>query len=119
MANPDFMSDGSEGQQTPEPKATPLWLKVWRIVKNRYVATILIFLILWLGGSKNNYFVSQRLRKQVRELEATEARLKEEMYRDSVESELLLHDKAAMERYGREHYYMRGEREDVFVVVKE
>ncbi|MBQ9474131.1 MAG: septum formation initiator family protein [Bacteroidales bacterium] len=115
----DVTGEGNAEQNAPQPKQVPLWLKVWRVVKNRYVATILIFLILWLGVSKNNLFVSLRLHKQVKELETTEKLLKEEMYRDSVESELLRHNKEALERYGREHYYMRGEKEDVFVVVEE
>ena len=112
------VSEPSNPEVPDNEKAAPatFWQRLWVLLKNRYVITFAIFLIIWLTASDNSYFTSRRLRKQVRELHRQEAQLRKNIETDSIQHVLLQHDPEAIERYGREHYYMRRSGEEVFVL---
>lgn len=95
----------------------PFILKVWNVVKNPYVAATLIFLALFLFFDENNFFVMRSLRKDVRKLHQQEALMSKDMVADSIQANRLKYDLEAIERYGRENYYMKSENEDIFIVV--
>lgn len=90
-------------------------LRVWRIVKNRYVATSLIFLLLFFFLDNNNIFVISRLQKEVNRLtdESQEARML--ITADSIHAVNLVYNLDTIERYAREEYLMKRPDEDVFV----
>ena len=115
----EFVSDARPTDTTSLKDAEPktFWRRLLTLLKNRFVITFLVFLIIWLTAADNSYFVSRRLRKQVRELHRQEQQLQKKIESDSIQYLLLQHDPEAIERYGREHYFMRKDGEDVFVVL--
>jgi len=88
--------------------------RMWRFVKNKYIATIIIFVLL-ICLSDNNIFVTMRLRAELSDLKDEKKELINEMKHDSTHLEVLRGDAEAMERYGREVYYLRASDEDVYV----
>ena len=89
---------------------------VWKIIKNKYVITILVFLAVILFFDENNLFVIHSLHKEVADLEHVQDTLRKGISQDSVRVEWLETDLDSIERYGRECYYMKRENEDVFIV---
>lgn len=92
--------------------------KIWHVVKNKYVAATLIFLLFFLFLGENNLIVTHRLKKELKELNDENELLEQSIRQDSVEAMALYDDPDALEAYGREHYYMKRADEDIFVIKK-
>lgn len=90
--------------------------KLLQLIKNKYVIATIVFLAIILFISENNIFVSHRLRHEVNRLHKEEVQLQQDIAEDSTLMLSLEDDLAAKERYAREHYYMRAENEDIFVI---
>lgn len=99
---------------TPETRS-----KIWKIVKNKYVIAIFVFLIVVFFLSENNLFVVRSLRHDVAELKYTVDTMQQGIYCDSIDAERLKYNLDSIERFGRENYYMKAANEDVFVVTRE
>lgn len=91
-------------------------LKFWKIVKNKYVAATLIFLLIFLFLGENNVRVIHRLRRELNDLNKEARLIEKDIKQDSLEAENLFGSKEALEAYGREHYYMKRDNEDIFIV---
>lgn len=92
------------------------WLKVWRVLKNPYVAATIVFLLFYLFLGENNLKVRQNLSREVSSLKKEERLLEEGIRQDSIEATSLRNNKDALEAYGREHYYMKRPDEDIFII---
>lgn len=93
-------------------------LKIWKVVKNKYVAATLVFLLFFLFLGENNLIVTHRLKNEMAELNEENELLEKNIQQDSVEAMSLLGNPDALEAYGREHYYMKRADEDIFVIKK-
>lgn len=91
-------------------------LKIWKVVKNKYVAATLVFLLFFLFLGENNLLVTHRLKKEVAEMNKENEMLEKNIRQDSIEAVSLTGNPEALEAYGREHYYMKRANEDIFVV---
>jgi len=94
-------------------------LKIWKIISNRYVATLAIFAVIFLFLDENNLMVTLQQRKEVNRLHAIENSYKDAIYKDSILAVSLKNtpeNLPAIERYGRETYFLKAENEDVFVL---
>ena len=94
----------------------PIASSIISIVKNKYLIAISAFTIIVLFLDHNNLF-EQIDRKQ----ELKELMVKKEYYLNEIEKtkkELadLNNNPAAIEKYAREHYQMKRDNEDVFIV---
>lgn len=90
--------------------------KVWNILYNKYAVAGIIFLILICFVDENNLMVTSRLHRTVRNLHKEEAELYKDFQADSLEASGLKNDRQAMERFGRENYYMKAADEDIFII---
>lgn len=93
---------------------------VWiRIGKNKYMLTIIFFLSWMMFFDNNNWFYLNKLTEEahlkqsektwyIQEINDSERKLKE-----------LTSDLKALEKFGREQYYMKKSNEDVFVFFPE
>lgn len=90
--------------------------KFWKIIKNKYVAATLIFLLIFLFLGENNVRVIHRLRRELNDLNKEARLIEKDIKQDSLEAENLFGSKEALEAYGREHYYMKRDNEDIFIV---
>jgi len=94
-------------------QALPNWLK------NRYVLTMLFF-VLWLLFFDSNTLVSQlRLRRQIHEMKTRQTFYRTEIQKSNAELKELLTNNATLEKFAREHYLMKRPNEDVFIIVEE
>ena len=91
----------------------------WKIVRNKYVITSLIFLAIIFFLDENNLLVTRSLRRDISELNKSIDTMRQGIYQDSLQAERLKYNMDSIERYGREKYYMKRNDEDVFVVVND
>ena len=91
-------------------------LKFWKIIKNKYVAATLIFLLIFLFLGENNVRVIHRLRRELNDLNKEARLIEKDIKQDSLEAENLFGSKEALEAYGREHYYMKRDNEDIYII---
>lgn len=91
--------------------------KIWPFVrKHKYLWFTIAFLVVFVFLAENNLLLTLRLHKEVSALKKQEEVLREEIYTDSVKFHSLSGDADALEHYGREHYYMKCNDEDIFIV---
>lgn len=91
-------------------------VKLWKKTPKKYIIALAIFGLYYFFLSENNYMVIRHLQNDVNALNK-EARLLEEGIRsDSIEAVNLFGSAEALEAYGREHYYMKRDNEDIFII---
>lgn len=90
--------------------------KPWIALCNKYVVAIIIFAIIICFVDENNLMVSSHLLFNVHKLHKEEAELYKDFQADSLEAQSLRDDRQAMERFGRENYYMKAADEDIFII---
>ena len=91
-------------------------LALWRVVKNKYVAATLIFLLIFLFLGENNVMVTNRLQREVSEMKREMAIIRSGIESDSISAVSLFNNPDAIEAYGRENYYMKRQNEDIFII---
>ena len=91
-------------------------LAIWRIVKNKYVAATLVFLIFFVFLGENSLLVTHRLGREVSQLHKDASLIEKDIKQDSIAAVSLFDNPEAIETYGREHYYMKRENEDIFII---
>ena len=91
-------------------------LSIWKVIKNKYVALTLGFLLIFFFFSENNVFVIHKLKRDLAELNKEISLLETGIKQDSIEAESLIGNMDALETYGREHYYMKRDNEDIFII---
>ena len=89
-------------------------LAIWRIVKNKYVAATLVFLIFFVFLGENSLLVTHR--REVSQLHKDARLIEKDIKQDSIAAVSLFDNPEAIETYGREHYYMKRENEDIFII---
>ena len=90
--------------------------KIWTILCNKYVLACIIFLVFICFLDENNLMVTSRLHRTVHSLHQEEADLYKDFQADSAEACGLKNDRQAIERFGRENYYMKSADEDIFII---
>lgn len=86
-------------------------------LKNRYVITVILFFI-WMLFFDSNDIISQiKLRMELGRLKAQQTFYQTKIKEIKASKEELLNDKAALERFARERYWMKKDDEDLFIVV--
>lgn len=93
--------------------------KVWHLLGNKYVLATIFFVVIFCFVDQNSVLVSSKLRRQVRQLHKEEAALYTDYQSDSIEAQSLKNDREAIERYGRENYYMKRANEDIFIITSD
>ena len=91
-------------------------LSIWKVFKNKYVAVTLIFLLFFFFLGENNVLVTHQLKRDVAELNKEIDLLEHDIKQDSAEAVSLIGNMEALETYGREHYYMKRDNEDIYII---
>ena len=102
-----------------EPKKTfgqKLNKNVWfRIGKNKYMLTIIFFLVWMMFFDNNNWFYLNKLTDEAHLKQSEKAWYNNEIEASERKLNELTSDLKALEKFGREQYYMKKSNEDVFV----
>ncbi len=95
------------------------FLKIWPVLKNKYVITISVFGIWMLFFDQNNMVDRMRMSAEIRQLEDDREYYIDQIEKDSTRLHELTTDKDNLEKYAREQFLMKKKNEDVFVVIEE
>ena len=87
-------------------------------LKNKYIITILIFVI-WILFIDTYDIMSQlNMDRQVQQLQEQKEYYQKEIFKDSTALQKLTNDKKEQERFAREKFLMKKNNEDIFIVRK-
>ena len=91
-------------------------MKLLRLLFNKYTITGAAFLVLMLYFDQHDW-VSQRARqKELQDIKDNIAFLDSEIQRMDAAYAALARDPKALERYAREHYRMKRDTEDLYII---
>ena len=93
--------------------------KIISILTNRYVLTSIVFMVLIFGFGPNNLMVQHRLNNKLEKVETEKKFYLKEIEKDRNISKVLMTNKDNLERFAREHYWMKRDNEDVYLVIRE
>ncbi len=94
-------------------------MKFFRYTKNFYVL-VTAFSLIWMLFIDNNDFITQfTLRQELNRLEDEKEYYQEKITEVKEEREQLLSNDMLLEKFAREKYLMKKEKEDVYVIVEE
>ena len=89
--------------------------KVFRILRNKYVIILLLFVVWMIFFDENSLLNHWELDKEIDNLENSN-----EYYRDQIEQDKKvidnLNDPDSLEKYAREEYKMKKENEEIFLI---
>lgn len=91
---------------------------VVKYIKNKYVISIAVFVLLLIFFDRNDVFTQMERNKELNKILASQEFYQKEI--DSTQQKLseLRSDPAALEHYAREELFMRKDSEDIFVLEK-
>jgi cell division protein FtsB len=92
-------------------------VKLLNLLRNKYIASLVGFVILLLFIDHNDLFVQISRKRQLNELLASKHFYEAKIAQTRKNLDDLQNNAPALERYAREKYLMKKDNEDVFVVV--
>jgi len=95
------------------------WSKVIHYLKNKYILTLIIFIVWILLFDSNNLVDRFSQMKTLKQLEEDKAYYLDRIEEDSKKLNELETDKENLEKFAREQYLMKKEDEEIFVVIEE
>lgn len=100
-------------------KSSVFTTRVLPFIKNKYVITILAFL-LWMAIFDENNFVAQyKTRQKLKDLEKDKKYYTTEIANNKENLNELMSSMDNLEKFAREKYLMKRDNEDIFVFVEE
>jgi cell division protein DivIC len=92
--------------------------KIPPILKNKYLLTSMVFLILMLFLDRNNLISQYKMKKELSGLKKELQFYRDQAAKDSTELSRLLGDSLELEKLGREKYLMKRDSEDIYIIVR-
>lgn len=105
-----------EKEEIEEKKSSKKWYK---LILNKYVIILILFLVWMIFFDQNSYFIHHDLDKEIRELELSKKYYQEKLEQETIQINRLKSDADALERVAREKHYLKKENEDLFIIEKE
>lgn len=90
--------------------------KILSYLKNKYVLSVLVFLMLIFFYDRNDIFVQLDRAQQLGTLHKSKDFYQHEIEKTNKELNSLEESPAALEKYAREHFFMKKDNEEVFIV---
>ena len=94
-----------------------MFKKILRIVINKYTVTLLLFIVWMVFFDSSSVLNRMKYREKLNSLKQEKHFFLEEIKKDSILSQKLLSDSTEIEKFARENYLMKKEKEDVFLVI--
>ncbi|MBS1729222.1 MAG: septum formation initiator family protein [Bacteroidetes bacterium] len=85
-------------------------------LKNKYLVSILVFAVVMLFSDHNNLIGQWQRKKELHTLEAKKAYYENEIEKTKATLANLSNNPDAIEKYSREHFYMKKDNEDLFIL---
>jgi cell division protein DivIC len=90
-----------------------------RIFRNKYILTLLVLIVWLLVFDRNNLIDRVKYLKALDEMEEQKIYYTEKIRNDSARLDELRTNAENLEKFAREQYLMKKEKEDIFVIVDE
>jgi len=90
--------------------------KLLSILTNKFLLTGVAFLIYTFNFDQNNWSVQEERKKELRETDRNIAYLKAEISKMEQAHFELTHNPEQLEKFAREHYKMKRDTEDLYIV---
>lgn len=87
-----------------------------KVVTNKYFFTLVVFAVWCLYFDQNDWLSLREKQKELNVVKGNIAYLDSEIVKMNTERNELLSDNSKLEKYAREHYRMKHDNEDVYVV---
>jgi cell division protein DivIC len=91
--------------------------KVFQILWNKYVITVILLLVWVLFFDKNDLFSQASLAKELRELESARKYYQEGIAKNRNALNELRNSPKTLEKFARETYLMKRDHEEIFVII--
>jgi cell division protein FtsB len=97
-------------------KFNNMFLKVLKIIFTKYTITFIAFIVWMVFFDSDNILTRKHYHSKLNELKQEKHFYLEEIRKDSTLTHRLLTDSLALEKYAREKYLMKRDKEDVYIV---
>lgn len=90
--------------------------KIFSILSNKYLVSLVLFGVIILFTDHNNLFEQHDRKQELKELQAKKDYYQQEISKTKKELADLSNNPAALEKYAREKFYMKRNNEDIFLI---
>ena len=94
-----------------------MFVKILKIIFNKYTITLVVFGVWMVFFDSSSVLNRMKYKEKLNSLKKEKHAFLEEIRKDSILSQQLISDSTAIEKFARENYLMKKEKEDVFLVV--
>jgi cell division protein DivIC len=95
----------------------PILKKILRFFINKYFLTTTAFIVWLVFFDSGSLLERNKLQEKLDELNLEKRFYLEEIKKDSILTRQLLNDSASLEKFARERYLMKKDKEDVYLVI--
>lgn len=113
------IGDSNQGSPEGDPKKPAGRRLLFRLITNKYLLTILAFLVWLVFFDSNNLIFRHRVKSEIRQMEIQKEYYQQEIKQNHALRELLTHDLDAVEAFGREKYLMKRPDEEIYLIVED
>ena len=90
---------------------------IWRILINKFFLTTVAFIVWMLFFDSNSLLIRNHLQEKLDGLNLEKQFYLQEIRKDSTLTNQLMTDSTQLEKFARERYLMKKEKEDLFLVI--
>ena len=90
--------------------------KVATIITNKYLLASVFFVVWMLFFDQRDYFQQRDRQEELKKLEAKKQYYVQEIEKTKKEPQDLQNNPAALEKFAREHYLMKKDGEDLYII---
>ena len=90
--------------------------KFTSIITNKYLVALSFFVVWMLFFDQRDYFQQRERREELKKLEAKKRYYVQEIEKTQKELTDLQNNPAALEKFAREHYLMKKDGEDIYII---
>lgn len=96
------------------------WHKFWHqiVTRNKFIITLIVFVLWVFFFDKNNLLERRKYIRQLEQLRKDKRYYENKIRRDSARLHELRNNPERLERFAREHYYMKEPDEEIFIIQK-
>ncbi|WP_412984369.1 FtsB family cell division protein [Pontimicrobium sp. IMCC45349] len=97
------------------PRSSKSYIKFLKPFKNVFLLILIVFSVWMLFFDSNSWFIHNELNNEIDKLEEEKDYYKQEIKKDQKEIKKLSTDDG-IEKFGREHYKMKRENEEIYII---
>ncbi len=90
--------------------------KILSIITNKYLVSLVFFVVWMLFFDQRDFFQQRERREELKKLEAKKRYYVQEIEKTQKELGDLQNNPAALEKFAREHYLMKKDGEDIYII---